>query len=227
MGTITWSNCRLCCRMNFKEANCMTSLLHCLIHSQAFRLMELYWFVSCEAQLSLPLMLCLFYPGFISSLKSSSSMSLYNFHHFPPIFSEAQWADQHLLHVAPWWGYLEQHQHQLRRADVCLHARRPDCPRACQKRPDSHRPSLCSLQGWISEIWHFTTVREYFKQLWVGVGEQKQQGLLKCIVLWVQAMNEKHLFSKTSAGVDLVAISRTEISHLLPDFLMSPMNGCT
>lgn len=59
--SIKWSNCPLCCQMNFWKANCMTSLLWCLIHSQAFRLMELYWFVCCSsnstALLSTPLCL--------------------------------------------------------------------------------------------------------------------------------------------------------------------------
>lgn len=44
---ITWCNCRLCCQMNFSKANCMTSLIHSLIHCQAFKVMEVYWFVCC------------------------------------------------------------------------------------------------------------------------------------------------------------------------------------
>lgn len=47
---IMWSNCRLYCQMNFWKANCMTSLIRCLIHSQAFKLMELYWFVCCYSK---------------------------------------------------------------------------------------------------------------------------------------------------------------------------------
>lgn len=39
--------------MNFWKPNCWTSLLYCLIWSQAFRLMELYWFVCFDSQ-SLP-----------------------------------------------------------------------------------------------------------------------------------------------------------------------------
>lgn len=61
--TIMWSNCRLCCQMNFWKANCMTSLLQCLIHSQAFRLMELYWFVCCYSKsITLSPLLCLLPP---------------------------------------------------------------------------------------------------------------------------------------------------------------------
>ncbi|MEQ2211259.1 hypothetical protein XENOCAPTIV_017807, partial [Xenoophorus captivus] len=59
----------------------------------------------------------------------------------------AQHVDQHLLHVATQWGHLGQHRCCLRHADLCPHARRPDCPSSHQKTPDSLRPSLCSLQG--------------------------------------------------------------------------------
>lgn len=153
--TIIWSNCRLCCQMNFWKANCMTSLLHCLIHSQAFRLMELYWFVCCYSKsisLSHPCCVYFLFPAFPFTLSSilccSSPPSFISF--FSPFSSstEAGCADQHLLHVAPWGRCVGQHQWCCRRADVCLHARQPDSPSSRQKRPDSCRPSRCSLQGW-------------------------------------------------------------------------------
>lgn len=70
--------------MNFWKANCMTSLLCCLIHSQAFRLMELYWFV-CRYSKSAATSFIHFLPLCLppSSPLSVCSLLLSMLHHFP------------------------------------------------------------------------------------------------------------------------------------------------
>lgn len=85
---IMWSNCRLCCQMNFWKANCMTSLIRCLIHSQAFKLMELYWFVCCYSKsTSLSLTRCLPLSVYLLSLLVCSLSPMSNAAHpLPSIY---------------------------------------------------------------------------------------------------------------------------------------------
>lgn len=171
---IMWSNCRLYCQMNFWKANCMTSLIRCLIHSQAFKLMELYWFVCCYSKstslsLSPAASLSLFTSSLFFSVPSPPSDAAHHLLSILPSLltlfpspTEAGRAYQHLLYVAPWWRCVGQHQRCHRHADVCPHARRPDSPSSSQKRPDSRWPSLCSLQGWVGgqlqgKWWHHSS----------------------------------------------------------------------